>query len=345
MPIFSLQPLRAIQRNQGNQSNQTAGRLFRRGLATALALCTTLALAYPDKPIKLVVPYPPGGATDIIGRVVAQRLGEALGQQVLVDNKGGAGGNIGAEFVAKAAPDGYTLLMGALTSHSTIATLEKGKLRYDIIKDFAPIMVVGSVPLVVVVNPKLPVKTFQELIAYGRANPDKLNFASSGAGAPQRLASEILIDETGIKMVHVPYKGSGPAMTDLVGGQVNMMIETVPAAQGFIKSGQLRALAVTTPGRISMLPDVPTTAEAGLAAIEISSTFGVLAPAGTPISIVNLLNAAMAKILESAEVKEQLLKQGVYAAVPTTPARAAERLSAEVLRWEKLIRKADIKAD
>ncbi len=315
-------------------------------LALTAALGTSLALAaYPDKPIKLIVPYPPGGATDIIGRVVAQRLGDALGQQVVVDNRGGAGGNIGAEAAAHAAPDGYTLLMGAVTSHATIATLEKGKLRYDIIKDFAPIMIVGSVPLVVVVNPKVPVKTFQELISYGKANPDVLNFASSGAGAPQRLAAEILRREAGIKMVHVPYKGSGPAMTDLVGGQVNMMVETVPAAQGFIKAGQLRALAVTTSARISMLPDVPTTAESGLPAMEISSTFGVLAPAGTPAAIINQLNAAMAKMIENPDVKEQLLKQGVYAAAPTTPAKAAERLAQEVARWEKLIKEANIKAD
>ena len=320
--------------------------LLHSAVALGLGLAALPAFAaYPDKPIKLVIPYPPGGATDIIGRIVALKLGEALGQQVIADNRSGAGGNIGAEFVAKAAPDGYTLLMGALTSHSTIATLEKGKLRYDIVKDFAPIMVVGSVPLVVVVNPKLPVTTLQELVAYGKANPDKLNFASSGAGAPQRLASEIMIDETGIKMTHVPYKGSGPAMTDLVGGQVNMMIETVPAAQPFIKSGQLRALAVTTTRRISMLPDIPTTAEAGLPAIEISSMFGVLAPVGTPAAVVAQLNAAMAKMLESAEVKEMLLKQGVYAAPPTTPAKAGERIVAEVARWEKLIQKAGIKAD
>ena len=320
------------------------------GLALGLGLCGasggTLAwAAYPDKPVKLVVPYPPGGATDVIGRIVALKLGEALGQQVVVDNRGGASGSIGAEAVAKASPDGYTLLLGALTSHATIATLEKGRLRFDLLKDFAPIMVVGSVPLVVVVNPNLPVKTFQELLAYGRANPDALNCASSGAGAPQRLAMEILRSETKIKMVHVPYKGSGPAMTDLVGGQVNMMIETVPAAQNFIKSGQLRALAVTTPQRISMLPEVPTTAETGLPALEISSMFGVLAPAATPAAVIARLNAAMAKILTAPEVKEQMLKQGVYVAAPTTPAVAAERLALEVKRWEKLIKDTNIQAD
>jgi len=301
--------------------------------------------AYPDRPIKLVVPYPPGGATDVIGRVIAQKLGDALGQPLVVENKGGAGGNLGAETVAKATADGYTLLMGALTAHSTMATLEKGKLRYDLLKDFAPIGIVGSVPLVVVVNPKVPANTLGELVAYAKANPGKLDFASSGAGAPQRLAAEILIDEGKLKMMHIPYKGSGPAMTDLIGGQVSLMIETVPAALPYIKAGKLRALAVTTRQRISMLPDLPTTAEAGMPALEISSTFGVLAPAGTPGSIVERLNATLAKVLESPEVKEQLLKQVVYTAAPTTPTKAAERLAAEVQRWEKLIKTADIKAD
>ncbi|MGH6623815.1 MAG: Bug family tripartite tricarboxylate transporter substrate binding protein [Burkholderiaceae bacterium] len=320
--------------------------LLKIGIATAFGLTAlAAAAAYPDKPIKLIVPYPPGGATDVIGRIIATRLSEALGQQVVVENRGGAGGNIGAEAVAKSQPDGYTLLMGALTSHSTMATLEKGKLRYSITKDFSPIMVVGAVPLVVVVNPGLPVKSMKELVAYGKANPDKLNYASSGAGAPQRMAAEILRRETGIKMQHVPYKGSGPAMTDLVGGQVNIMVETVPAALPFIKSGQLRALAVTTPQRISMLPDVPTTAEAGLPAVEVSSTFGVLAPAGTPKDIIQRLNSALAKIVAMPEVKEQFLTQGVYAAAPTSPEQSAERLSQEVERWAKLITEAGIQPD
>jgi len=287
-------------------------RRFYRSIAQAaliLGFSGLVHAAYPDKPIKLIVPYPPGGATDVIGRILAKNLGESLGQQVLVENRSGAGGNIGAEAVAKATPDGYTLLMGAVTSHSTMATLEKGKLRYDILKDFAPVMIVGSVPLVVVVNPNVPVRTLKGLVDYAKANPDKLNYASSGAGAPQRMGAEIFQKEAGIKITHVPYKGSGPAMTDLVAGQVNMMVETVPAALPFITAGQLRPLAVTTAKRISMLPDVPTTAESGMPTLEVSSTFGVLAPAGTPMPIVDQLNSAIAKLLINPEVKEAFLNQ------------------------------------
>ena len=240
---------------------------------------------------------------------------------------------------------GYTLLMGAVTSHSTMATLEKGKLRYSITQDLVPIMLVGSVPLVVVVNTSVPARTLREFVAYGKATPDKLTYASSGAGSPQRMAAETLRRETGIRMLHIPYKGSGPAMTDVVGGQVTMMIETAPASMPFIKSGQLRALAVTTPQRISMLPDVPTTAEEGLPAVEVSSTFGVLAPAATPRDIFDKLNAALARMVAIPAVKEQFLQQGVYALLPTTIEKSTEQLSAEVARWHKLITDTGIKSD
>ena len=313
-------------------------------IATALTSGAALAQAWPTKSIKLIVPYPPGGATDVIGRVLAQRLTTALGQQVVVDNRGGAGGNIGAEAAAKSAPDGYTLLMGALTSHSIMATLEKDTIRYDLSKDLTPVAVVGSVPLVWVVPTSMPVKTLQDLVAYAKANPGKLTYASSGAGAPQRMCAELFRLRIGADMVHVPYKGSGPAMADVVGGQVLSMCETVPASLQLIKGGKLRALAVTTPQRISQLPDVPTAAEAGIAGLEVSSLFGVLAPAGTPSAIVTRLNSELQKILATSEAQEQLLQQGAYA-VQMTPQQSGERIRREIDQWASVIKQAGIKAN
>lgn len=296
---------------------------------------------YPDKPIRLIIPYPPGGATDVIGRIVGKNLSEQIGGQVVIENRGGAGGNIGAAEVAKARPDGYTLLMGALTSHSVMSILEKGSLTYDLQKDLTPAGIVGSVPLVAVVNPSLKVSTLKELADNAGKNPGKLNFASSGAGAPQRMAMELFKQIADVNIVHVAYRGSGPAMTDLVGGQVQVMTETVPAAISFIKSGQLRPLAVLTPERISMLPDIPTAKEQGYDNYNVSSLFGVMAPMGTPQEVLDKLNAALTEGLSKDDVKKQLLEQGVYAA-PLTIDASRDRLTAEIALWDKVIKAGNI---
>ena len=312
--------------------------LARMALAAGVLAVAFAAQAqdYPVKPITIVVPFPPGASTDTTARALLPKMTEMLGQPVVVDNRPGSGGNVGTGFVARAKPDGYTLLMGALTSHSVMATLEKGKLQYDLRKDLTPVGIAGSVPLVAVVNPSLPIKSLNELVDYAKKNPGKLNFASSGAGAPQRMAMELFKQIAGVNIVHVAYRGSGPAMTDLVGGQVETMTETVPAAIGFIKGGQLRPLAVLTPERISMLPDVPTAQEQGLTGFNVSSLFGVMAPTGTPPAIVEKLNAALVKALSKEEVKAQLLEQGVYAS-PMPIAQSQKRLAAEIDQWAKVI--------
>jgi tripartite-type tricarboxylate transporter receptor subunit TctC len=300
---------------------------------------------YPDKPIRLVIPFPPGGATDVIGRIMAQELSKSLNQQVVPDNRAGDSGNIGADLVAKSPADGYTLLMGALTSHAINTNLDKDKIKYNLEKDFTPIAIVGVVPLVFVVNPSVPVKNMKEFIAYAKANPGKLTFASSGAGAPQRLAMEMFRFQLGLDMLHIPYKGSGPAMTDLVGGQVLSMSETVPAALQFIQAGQLRALAVTTAKRISQLPDVPTVTEAtGIPNFDVVSMFGIEAPAGTPPAIVNKLSADMKTILQRPDVQERMLAAGVYVNY-LSPADSSKRITRELNMWAKVVKDANVKAD
>lgn len=313
-------------------------------LLLAAALPAAWAQGYPDKPVKLLVPYPPGGATDVIGRVLAQRLGTALGQQFVVDNRAGAGGSLGAGVVAKSPADGYTLLMGALTSHSINAALNPASVPYDINKSFAPVSIVGTVPLVFVVNPEVKAKSLAELIALAKANPGKLAFASAGNGSPQHLATEMFKRMAGVEVLHVPYKGSGPAMTDLIGGQVQAMIETAPAAQGHVKAGKLRALATTTTQAVPSLPGVPTTAAAGLPGFEVSSMFGIAAPAGTPEAVITRLNAALKTILADPEVQAQLLAQGALA-THTTPAEAARAIQAEFAKWDKVIKEGGIKVE
>ena len=319
-------------------------------LLSLLAVCAGASVpalaadAYPDKPIRLIVPYPPGGATDVIGRVLAQELTGALGQTVVVENRAGAAGNIGADQVAKAPADGYTLLMGALTSHSINAALYRGRVTYDVEKSFAPVSIVGTVPLVFVVNPSVQATSLSQLIALAKSKPGYITMGSAGNGSPQHLAGEMFKRAAGVEILHVPYKGSGPAMTDLMGGQVLSMIETVPAAQANIKAGKLRARAVASAERVEALPDVPTASQAGLPGFEVSSMFGIVAPAGTPAPVIGRLNGDLKKILAKPDVQASLLKQGAIATW-TSPADARARVSAEVARWTKVIDEAGVKPE
>jgi tripartite-type tricarboxylate transporter receptor subunit TctC len=299
--------------------------------------------AYPTKPIRLVVPFPPGGATDIIARAVAQKLGEAWGQSIVVDNRPGAGGNIGTELVAKAPPDGYTLEMGTVGTHAINASLY-AKIPFDNIKDFVPIILVAGVPNVLEVTPSLPVNSVQELIAYAKANPGKLNFASSGNGTSIHLSGELFRVMTGVQMTHVPYKGSAPALQDLIAGQVQLMFDNLPPSLPQIKSGKLRALAVTSAARAPALPDVPTIAESGLPGFEASSWFGLLAPAGTPPAIIAKINAEVAKWLASPEGKEKLASIGANAA-GGSPEDFARHIQAETAKWAKVVKESGAKVD
>ena len=299
--------------------------------------------AYPTKPVRLVVPFPPGGTTDILARAVAQKLSETWGQQVIVDNRPGAGGNIGSELVAKSAPDGYTLLMGTVGTHAINPSLY-AKMPYDHVKDFTPVILVAGVPNVLVVNPSLPVNSVSELIAYGKANPNKLNFASSGNGTSIHLSGELFRTMTGVQMTHVPYKGSSPALTDLIAGQVQLMFDNLPSSLQFIRAGKLRALAVTSLERSSALPDVPTLAESGLPGFEASSWFGVLAPAGTPNDIIAKLNTAIAGWLATADAKEKLAAQGAIAA-GGAPDAFVRHIAAETSKWAKVVKASGAHVD
>ena len=320
--------------------------LFRAAACAAIAAFTLAGHAqapYPSKPIRLVVPFPAGGTTDILARAVAQKLTESTGQPVVVDNRPGAGGNIGAELVARSAPDGYTLLMGTVGTHAINPSLYV-KMPYDHVRDFAPVILVAGVPNVLVVNPALPVNSVQELIAYGRANPGKLNFASSGSGTSIHLSGELFKTMAGVQMTHVPYKGSSPALQDLVGGQVQLMFDNLPSSLALIKAGKLKALAVTSTQRSGVLPDVPTVAEAGLPGFEASSWFGVLAPAGTPKDAIAKLYGEIARWLATSEAKEKLAGQGAIAA-GLSPDDFARYITAETAKWQKVVKESGAKVD
>jgi len=301
------------------------------------------AQAYPTHSIRLVVPFPAGGTTDILARAAAQKLSESLGQAVVVDNRPGAAGNIGADLVAKSAPDGYTLLMGTVGTHAINPSLY-AKMPYDHVKDFVPVVLVAGVPNVLAVYPPFPVNSVAELIALAKAKPGTINFASSGSGTSIHMSGELFKSMAGVDMTHVPYKGSAPALTDLMGGQVQIMFDNLPSALPLIKAGKLRAIAVTSLKRAPALPDVPTISESGLPGFEASSWFGVLAPAGTPSPIVAKINADVNKWLQSPEAREQMLAQGANAA-GGTPEQFAAHIRAETEKWAKVVKASGAKAD
>lgn len=319
---------------------------FRNAIAAlALALpLTALGQAYPTKPITYIVPFTPGGTTDVIGRTLSAGLAPALGQPVIVENKPGAAGALGAGFVAKAKPDGYTLLGGTISTHAINASLYKD-LSYDPIKDFEPITLVGFIPNALYVDPKLPIKNVQELIAFLKNNPDKRTFASSGAGTSTHLAGELFGDLIGVKLNHIPYKGTPQAMQDVVGGQVTFMFDQLTAGLPLVKGGKLRLLAVTTAKRSPLSPDTPTMAEAGVKNFEMSSWQAVYAPKGTPKPIVDKLNTEIVKILKDPGTRDKMRDTMGIEIVASTPEELTKLMQSEIPRWGALVKKSGAQAN
>lgn len=322
--------------------------IIRALLAAAIALLALNASAqgaatYPTKPIKIVVPFPPGGATDILARAIGAELQKAFGQTVLIENKAGAGGNPGADMVAKSPPDGYTLVMATVGTHGINMSLYS-KMPYDAVKDFEPITLVAGVPNLLVVHPSVAAKNVAELTALAKAQPGKLNVASSGNGTSIHMAAELYKLMAGVDILHVPYKGSSFALTDLLGGQVQLMFDNMPSALPHVKAGKLRALAVTSPKRSSALPDIPTMDEEGLKGFDATSWFGLLAPAGTPKDIIAKLNAAAVKALATPEMRERLASQGAEA-VGNTPEQFAAFIKAEIEKWAKIVKASGARVD
>ena len=312
---------------------------------TALCACfagMVMAQGYPNKPVKLVVPYPPGGPTDIVARLVAQKLGDQMGQPFVIENKPGAGGNPGAEAVARSAPDGYTLLV-ATTAHAINPSLFS-KLNYQLLKDLSPVTQLTSGPLVIVANPALPAKNVTELIALAKSKSGGLNFASSGNGQSTHLSAELFSAMAGVKMSHIPYKGSAPALTDVMGGQTDLMFDTMLSSMPHVKAGKLKALAVTSAQRSPIAPELPTVAESGLPGYEAIAWNGLLAPAGTPKEVVARLNAELKKVLEQPEVKQRFEAQG-FTASWNTPEAFESFLKSEVDKWDKVVKVSGAKVD
>ena len=309
---------------------------------TLLAALNAHSQIYPERPVRAVVPFPAGGGTDILARLLMQRMAERTGANFVIDNRAGAGGTIGTEIVAKAAPDGYTILV-ASSSHTINPSVFK-KIGYDPARDFAPITMIASGPGLLVVNPAVPAKSVKELIAIAKSRPGQINYASAGNGTPPHLAAELFKAMAGIDLVHVPYKGNVPAFADLISGAVSLSFPTITSGLPQVRAGKLRALGVTSKQRSPVVPDVPTIAEAGLPGYEASTWYGMFAPAGTPRSVVAKLNGEMGLVLKSKDVHEKLLAQGLEP-VANTPPEFAAIVAAELVKWSKVVKAAGLKAE
>jgi len=317
--------------------------LFAAGLSAGLLLAAQAQAAFPERPVTLVVPFAAGGSTDVVARVIAEKMSEDLGQQVIVQNVAGAGGSLGAGNVARAEPDGYTILMGTVATHALNPLILKNK-PYDAEADFAPVSLLVLVPNVLVVNPELPAKSVEELLALLKAEPDKWSYASSGNGTPLHLSGELFKSMAGVTMEHIPYKGSGPALNDLLGNQVSVMFDNLPSSSAHIKAGTLRALAVTTAERAPSFPDIPTMAEAGLPGYETYTWNALFAPKDTPKEVVDRLNAAAVKAMADPGVAERM-KEFSATIVASTPDELATHVKAEVAKWTPVVKDANVQMD
>jgi tripartite-type tricarboxylate transporter receptor subunit TctC len=300
--------------------------------------------AFPDKPIMLVVPFPPGGPTDAMARTLAAEMKDRLGQPMIVENRAGAGGNIGAEFVARAPADGQTLLFGTSGPLAINASLYR-KIGYDPVKSFAPVIQVGHLPNILVVHPSVPAKNVKELVAYAKAHPGKLSYASSGNGASSHLAGVLFNSTAGVELQHIPYKGTGPALNDLLGGQVSMSFTDVLTALPYVKAGKLRALGITTTTRSQALPELPTVAEQGVPGYDVSVFFGIVAPAGTPADRVAKLNQAFVEVLATPKVKALFAAQGLEPAPASTPEQLGKFIGLQMTRWSTVVKQSGAQLD
>ena len=309
-----------------------------------LALMTSMlwAQSWPTKPVRMIIAFPPGGPTDLVSRVLAQKLSEQLGQQVIVDNKPGAGGNIAAELAARAAPDGYTIFYN--TSAIVIGPALYGKVNYDTLKDFTPVLLTASVPMVLVVNPQLPARSVKEFVDLAKTRSGALNYSSSGTGTITHLASAMMSTQTGIQTQHIPYKGSAPGLVDLASGQTQFMIDTINTVLPYVRDNRLRGLAVTSAKRSPLLPDLPTLAEAGISGFEAAAWQGIVVPTGTPNEIVQKLNAEVNKALTHPDIRSRLAAQGADI-LGGTPAEYAAYLRSEMPRWAKAVKDSGAKAE